>query len=770
MGTKVQCYMPGYYYSMRDLNEDSSSNSWPVSYGDNKAMANGQYHNGFVQNVSTDGYLGYGKDALKQKMLEHEAVFRSQVCELHRLYRIQREMMEELKRKEQHKLRVSTEQSSSSSRRGSQDPRKWHMAGFPLFNEIENSPMSCTKGYSITQPSSHSPFHSIPSLKEPERPLKLRKKLFDLQLPADEYIDTEEEEGKVSDMLSHSPYTKGGRREIKNLSLGDRGIKLADLNEPFEVEESLGPSTVDFLDRNGKKKGESRLDKSDAGYFGENEENRRICDGFSVKSCVASSSKSNLSFATPGPQKEKMPILSHPATGMPNRAPGSGPFFSSCFSSSQPHSSDLQLLNPSSNSNLISGCNITAKNGFYHGSSSKANHFPGFDHLNCSSRAASNRSTNRIFGQILQNPSRLENSKPVIYIDLNEDEDGSKSKQTLPWLTDLNQPSNDFEVSNTEKIESAKKLMGFPIFETDEPQNAPPVIDCTKNVDTENKNRAIDLNLECELDEDSPVDIRTAEKGKMGMRGPLIDLNFCDSNFIEEHDVETALENTDDIRLSRTENETSNDELLRNAADIMVAISSYNPLAESLMWLAGLLEAHGPDVPGPGPPHGEIDDFEAMTLQIEESKEEDYMPAPFAPILSEKVGPTVYMAGRPRRGQQRRGRQQRRDFQRDILPGLASLSRQEVTEDIQMLGGLMRATGHHWSPGQTKRNGGPRGRRRTHAAEEQLVDRVEGRLEDRSITGWGKKTRRPRRQRCQLAGNSSNSNCSNNPPAVRLLH
>ncbi|GER43785.1 hypothetical protein STAS_20640 [Striga asiatica] len=716
MGTKIQCYMPGYYYSMRDLNEDSSSNSWPASYGDNKAMANGQYHNGFVQNITTDGYLGYGKDALKQKMLEHEAVFRSQVYELHRLYQIQRDMMEELKRKEEQKLRVSTEQSSS------QDPRKWHMSGFLQEKmshsrlEIENSPMSCTKGYNITQPSSHSPFHNIPSLKE-------RKKLFDLQLPADEYIDTEEEEGKVSDMSSHSPCTKRGR-EITNLSLGNRGIKLADLNEPFEVEESVGPSTVDFLDFGGMKKGGSRVDKSDAGcYFGENEDKKRgICDGFSFKSCVASkvnesawfshpyeagSSKSNLSYAT---QKEKMPILSHPATGMPNRASGSGPFFSSCFSSSQP------------NSNLISGHKITAKNRFYHGSSSKANNFPGFDNLNCSSRAASNQSTNRIFGQILQN------SKPVIIIDLNEDEDGSNNKsnkQTLPWLTtDLNQPSNDIEVSNTEKTESSKKLMGFPIFET----GAPPVIDCPKN-----KNRTIDLNLECELDEDPRVDTQTAEKGKMGRIGPLIDLNSCDSNFIEEDDVEI------------------------NAADIMVSISSYNPLAESLMWLAGLFEAHGPEVPWPGPPpHGEIDDFEAMTLQIQETKEEDYMPAPSGPV---QVGPAIYV-GRARRGQQRRGRQQRRDFQRDILPGLASLTRQEVTEDIQVLGGLMRAMGQDWSPGQPKRNMGPRGRRRAHAAaEEQML-------------GWGKKTRRPRRQRCQVAGNSSNSNGSNNnnppPPAVAL--
>ncbi|CAA0828730.1 Plant protein of unknown function (DUF863 [Striga hermonthica] len=313
MGTKVHCksYVPGYYYSMRDLNEDCSSSSWPSCYGD-KAMTNGQYHNGFMQRTITDSYLGYDKDTLKQKIIEHEAVFRSQVYELHRLYQVQRDMMQEFQRKEQLKFRVSTEPSSSSSRRESQvqyqDPHKWHIASFPLLNsshkmmshsrmEIEHSPMSCTKGYNTTQPS-HSPFRNVSSPEESERPLKLRKKLFDLQLPADEYIDPEEK-GEVSDMSCQG--------EITNLSLGDcggvktdlHGNKLANLNEPFEVEESVGQSTVDFLDPGGKTRGESRPDKSDVCYFDENEETRRVCHEFSVRSSAASKVNESAWFAHP---------------------------------------------------------------------------------------------------------------------------------------------------------------------------------------------------------------------------------------------------------------------------------------------------------------------------------------------------------------------------------------------------------------------------------------------------------------------------------------
>lgn len=63
---------------MRDLNEDSNSSSWPLFYGD-KTVLNGQYCNGFASRTVTDAYPGYDKDILKQKMLEHEAIFRNQV-------------------------------------------------------------------------------------------------------------------------------------------------------------------------------------------------------------------------------------------------------------------------------------------------------------------------------------------------------------------------------------------------------------------------------------------------------------------------------------------------------------------------------------------------------------------------------------------------------------------------------------------------------------------------------------------------------------------
>lgn len=76
MGTKVQS-LPG-YYSMRDLNEESSSCGWPLFYGD-KALANGQYYHNHLPSAAADVCSAYDKDVVKQMMLEHEAIFKNQV-------------------------------------------------------------------------------------------------------------------------------------------------------------------------------------------------------------------------------------------------------------------------------------------------------------------------------------------------------------------------------------------------------------------------------------------------------------------------------------------------------------------------------------------------------------------------------------------------------------------------------------------------------------------------------------------------------------------
>ncbi|XP_022881854.1 uncharacterized protein LOC111398924 [Olea europaea var. sylvestris] len=1043
MGTKVHCesYLPG-YYSMRNLNEDSSSSSWPLFYGDEN-LTSGQYYNGFTPRAITDRCLGHDKDALKQKMLEHETIFKNQVHELHRLYRTQRDMMEEIKRKELHKNQASIEPSSSSSLRGSHMPtneaRNWHMPGISLLNsgygrtslsrfEIVNSPLRCTKGNDIQA----GPFQFQDGCTSKDcdaldsRPSKVRKKLFDLELPADEYIHTEEGEQlpdhKVSGMLSYisngdpkieaqssmkiSPVDGGTtdfRRDVSASGSHLRGSAgLVDLNEPIQIEEVTAPSSIGNFGHtsiHGETKGINQFAKGNPRVLGVPGETMYSQNGSLINSAVeskgngrrwlshtyeAGTSKYNPSSVTQGLQQNKLQIpcqsaqvmlnqaYRHPAiypTGYsredmwrdgPNRdhfnnshlepisashtrgpSPSINstgfsnlwshsisswtkptnsstqksttfqPSFSSSsglhpYAQSQDTFGDKWQVNVSSRLNLGSGNDLTKRNGFHYGSATGSKELPvqlplsGFDYLNCSrdNNVTSDRSTNPGFEKFLSGSGHVD-LKPAIDINLNEVLPKTSSSEAvplhdhmvgkimpddqqmdLPWLkpkpayenevvntrrselsgdlgclqasshcktevvSDLNQmfmprtmlSPSDLETGAKMKIsetQNVKKILGFPIFEpnahniessdhvsTSTTPVSPPQREKVKD---ERKNRMIDINLAYESDEQITPEELIVEKemrpGSTGMRhhidlntsisededptAPSIASNNGSVKIISDIDLEVpVLLDCEDDNTPSKENiqheaslqslehkpEKIQDEVLRNAAETIFSIStpcqqipmdegichpSDISYSDSLIWFVNVVSSHADElesksgkesrVGDPAPFCWEIDEFEAMALQLTETKEEDYMPKPFVHEV-EKVEEMGVGSNRTRRSQTRRGRL-RRDFQRDILPGLTSLSRHEVTEDLQTFGGLMRATGHSWNSGLTRRNGtrygGARGRRRTVIESsptaistpvsvplKQQLSNIEARLEDGSLTGWGKTTRRPRRQRC----------------------
>ncbi|KAK8522863.1 hypothetical protein V6N13_115809 [Hibiscus sabdariffa] len=305
----------------------------------------------------------------------------------------------------------------------------------------------------------------------------------------------------------------------------------------------------------------------------------------------------------------------------------------------------------------------------------------------------------------------------------------------------------------------------------------------------------IDLNS-C-ADEDEASFILNVPSTSMRMTGGIIDL---EAPFVPE--PEDAIHGEElsakaDLTLesvAQSQDECLHHELMKSAAEAIVAISasiqhiplddvscssSETPTTDPLNWFVETVSSFGEDLESKlealsrNKDEGreessleEIDYFESMILNLAETKEEDYMPKPLVPENFEvkETGTTSLLTTRTRKGQGRRGRQ-RRDFQRDILPGLVSLSRHEVTQDIQTFGGLMRATGHSWQSGLTRRSSNRgscgRGRRRsitssppalaaakTCAPLVQELNNIELGLEDRSLTGWGKTTRRPRRQRC----------------------
>lgn len=167
----------------------------------------------------------------------------------------------------------------------------------------------------------------------------------------------------------------------------------------------------------------------------------------------------------------------------------------------------------------------------------------------------------------------------------------------------------------------------------------------------------------------------------------------------------------------------------------------------------------------------ESDSFESLTLKLEETKIDEYWSRPLEPEITtdEQTVSTAHLLTKPRRGQQRR-RRQKRDFQKDILPGLSSLSRPEIIEDVQLLEGLVQASGGSWESSLTRRGrygGRTRGRKPRKAVVTVTVEEEEvevspppkpagtGDLEadDRGMIGWGRTTRRCRRTRCPSGNN-----------------
>lgn len=311
--------------------------------------------------------------------------------------------------------------------------------------------------------------------------------------------------------------------------------------------------------------------------------------------------------------------------------------------------------------------------------------------------------------------------------------------------------------------------------------------------DADSRNQ-IDLNLSMSEDEGSFTTIPSANskmKAEIDLEAPAVPESE-DDIIAEEKQLETSLASPQVLQ-DAAEN-PQDDELVSNAAEAIVVLSSLScdqvdhvidspsesPMLDPLSWFADVVslckdnleskcdDSRGKDCEDNNEESSSkrFDYFEYMTLKIEETKEEDYMPKPLVPENFKVEETTSTLPTRTRKGPARRGRQ-KRDFQRDILPGIVSLSRHEVTEDLQTFGGIMRSTGHSWQSGLTRRNssrnGRGRGRRRAQVTPSpsppaatnetsttlvQQLNNIDVALEDRSLTGWGKTTRRPRRQRC----------------------
>lgn len=224
--------------------------------------------------------------------------------------------------------------------------------------------------------------------------------------------------------------------------------------------------------------------------------------------------------------------------------------------------------------------------------------------------------------------------------------------------------------------------------------------------------------------------------------------------------VTAAAENILVLSMNIQTAEEASDDMLQWFADL--AVSNINDLAEQAELQAGTNDSSD----------DELDSFESLTLKLEEAKIDECWSRPLEPAITtdEQAVSTAHLLTKPRRGQQRR-RRQKRDFQKDILPGLSSLSRPEIVEDVQLLEGLVQACGGSWESSLTRRGrygGRTRGRKPRKTVVTVTVEEEEievsppppkpagtGDLEadERGMIGWGRTTRRCRRTRCPSGNN-----------------
>ncbi|KAL0701257.1 hypothetical protein Bca4012_057379 [Brassica carinata] len=842
--------------SMRDLSQDSNTCS---RSGDK----NLQFHqNGFSTRAAPpeESYLGQNeRDFLKQTMLQHEAVFKNQVQELHRLYKTQKSLMDEVR-------------GNNQSEHTPESAIKRDLPAFLLGQSV------CGEGSSSQQACNVPMANGVSSSKDEEvRPVKVRRRMIDLQLPADEYLDDADHGENTT-----CPQEEAGEKLLRNGSslVMKAPNGLTDLNKPVQCQESSvhGPSSSrdiyslygkniahaqrQWLETNPSQNGWMVLEAGHGksvprenacvpsqpvqvlanhafqplgGYpstdhrkllLGEREwEARQRNPEVSYDSYVESSVASNAPSLTNGSYRpESGRTWSHwIPTSRENRSSSSSVQRSLPFQTNPFLSFNAQQARADSSSEMRRRGFEGVYQGFSSGSKETAFSLPPSNlsnHLNNGPKGAvTNGSLKHQSFESLQGPKKQECSAGLPWIkpkptnkngfDLNASA-GSDVADGLSGVSPLNglrsfSCSNDPNLGRAEMASSLSngKLLGYPIsqkrsiWEGNSSLNPSSV--CLKEAHTL-ENRNFDINLPCDasVSEDAAVDKEEGKKAATNRNH--IDLNLCASedessglcskprmetraipliDLEAPPNLESEEEEGDKMLEKRDEAGETLDELIKGAAEAIVTISLPHTTDEAassttdavakdpLSWFVNTIASCGNDL-GYREEHssGEFDYFEAMTLNLPPTKEEDYMPTPLVPehLKFDETGSTGIAANRPRRGQVRRGRP-RRDFQRDVLPGLTSLSRLEVTEDLQMFEGLMKATGYSWNSGVARRSsnrgGSTRGRKRlvsnvngalpVCSSLEQPIDNSNVQmvgLEDRSLTGWGNATRRPRRQRC----------------------
>ncbi|XP_051121089.1 uncharacterized protein LOC127244557 [Andrographis paniculata] len=313
----------------------------------------------------------------------------------------------------------------------------------------------------------------------------------------------------------------------------------------------------------------------------------------------------------------------------------------------------------------------------------------------------------------------------------------------------------------SERSSNAAKILGFPISEMlpqvenrssgDDPAEVNTSGDANKDDMKKGINSIIDLNLS--LDEEAlpsapflPTAIVKIVTTEIDLEAPAVIESETDAFLVKTGSSETYL--------------SPDEEYDRSAAESLFAISLHRNSADNepppvastigaLEWFVEIVYSQqrrcGTAARQEFIPDG-MDHFEYETLKLEETKEEpcQYEVVVMSHPTDEEMGNTAFLKRSRRRGRPWK------NFQKDILPGMIMLSRLEVAEDLQTFDELMKAGGGSSSSRSSTRHS--RGRKRAGPAPAAVpAQQPNCQMEDRSLTGWGKRTRRLPRQRCHNA-------------------
>ncbi|KAK4362270.1 hypothetical protein RND71_017511 [Anisodus tanguticus] len=265
-------HLPGYH--PKDLNGSLSGNSWSIPHNDIAGNgARGFYVSVPPVTADQNRELVHQKEIFKQTILEHEAIFRYQVNELHRVHRRQRELMDEVKRRKLMEDRLHLQKLDSKSfvsQLRSEISQKTHC---PLVLDLTSIEPSTLRRETFQGSSNSIAGHRVPpgadllTEQSVTKEWKLsssksstsRKRMLDLELPAEEYIDFEEEKQFVEESPVQGPniliseiqpwhsskvnFVNPGDSSVSNSS--PRGtFLLFDLNEPIQPDETGYPNSA----------------------------------------------------------------------------------------------------------------------------------------------------------------------------------------------------------------------------------------------------------------------------------------------------------------------------------------------------------------------------------------------------------------------------------------------------------------------------------------------------------------------------------------------